>query len=73
MKIYYVSIESWGYDQYDGFVVVAKSAETAINFLQEEYPSDWRNVDWKSGYMVTEIKPNNYKKSTQILGSFNAG
>ena len=73
MKIYYVNIETFGYDQYDGFVVVAKSSEMAIDFLQEKYSSDWGDVDWKSGYMVTEIKPGNYKESTIILGSYNAG
>ena len=74
MKIYKITFKDYDYDQYDGFVVVAKTAKEAIGYLKEKYPpKDFEEVDWKSGYTIKEIKANNYKKINVILDSYNAG
>lgn len=76
MKIYLIKFNSNDYDQYDSFLLVAENEEECIKKLQEKYPakdSNWDQVDWASGYVITEIKPKDYKKTEIIIDSFNAG
>ena len=72
MKIYLFEFISYGYDEYIGFVVVAKDKEECIRHLKEDgnYGEEWQ---WNTGYKIKEIKASNYKKTTDILDSFNAG
>lgn len=70
MKIFLIKFNACDYDQYDGFVIVAKNRYQVIKRVKEESSSV---IDFKSGYVISEIKPEKYKKTTVILDSFNAG
>jgi len=71
MKIYLVKLNEWSWDEYDGFVVAAKSEDEAIAYIRERHSES--SVDWGSGYTVTEVKASGYDIPTEILCSFNAG
>jgi hypothetical protein len=74
MKIFKIVFTCYSYDQYDSFVVVAKTKEDVLPLIQSEYDCSLSGtVDVKSGYVIEEINPKKYKKSTVILESFNAG
>jgi len=76
MKLYLIELNECDYDQFAGFIIVAKSGREAIKYLKEEYPEDsgWNpNAEWSKGYKLKEIKPENYKKIKVLLASFNAG
>lgn len=74
MKIYKITFNEYSWDEYIAFVVVAKSEEEAIEYLKKEYPDGGcSQIQWKPGYKIEEIKSENYKEPTEILGSYNAG
>ena len=74
MKIYLITFNKCEYDQYDAFVVIARDEVKAINLIKEEYPDEkYPDVDWKAGYKIKEIKPEEFKERKIILESFNAG
>jgi len=74
MKIFLIIFNDYDCDQYDSFVVIAETRHKAIMFLKEKYPEeDYGTIIWKSGYKTKEIKSENYKKTTEIIGSYNAG
>ena len=70
MKLYLVEADWCDYDQYDSFVVWAKSQEEALRLVRaKDDPTTMNNFD--DNVKVTEIKKP--KESGIVLGSFNAG
>lgn len=70
MKLYLVEADWCGYDQYDSFVVWAKSPEEALSLVRaKDDPTTMNNFN--DNVEVTEIKKP--KESGIVLGSFNAG
>lgn len=70
MKLYLVEASWCGYDQYDSFVVWAKSPEEALSLVRaKDDPTTMNNFN--DNVKVTEIKKP--KESGIVLGSFNAG
>lgn len=70
MKLYLVEARWCDYDQYDSFVVWAKSPDEALRLVRaKDDPTTMNNFD--DNVKVTEIKKP--KESGIVLGSFNAG
>lgn len=70
MKLYLVEADWCDYDQYDSFVVWAKSPEEALSLVRtKDDPITMNNFN--DNVKVTEIKKP--KESGIVLGSFNAG
>lgn len=70
MKLYMVEADWCDYDQYDSFVVWAKSPDEALSLVRaKDDPTTMNNFD--DNVKVTEIKKP--KESGIVLGSFNAG
>ncbi len=70
MKLYLVEASWCDYDQYDSFVVWAKSPEEALSLVRaKDDPTTMNNFN--DNVKVTEIKKP--KESGIVLGSFNAG
>jgi hypothetical protein len=55
--------------------VAAKQKEDVIPFIQSKYDCSYPSgtIDVKSGYVIEELKPENYKQTIVVLESFNAG
>lgn len=76
MSIYLISFRQYGYDQYDGFVVVAADKEAAIRVIEDRYPPTdrWPSVDWTCGFEISLIGfAPTINMETILLSSFNAG
>lgn len=70
MKLYLVEADWCDYDQYDSFVVWAKSPDEALSQVRaKDDPTTMNNFN--DNVKVTEIKKP--KESGIVLGSFNAG
>lgn len=70
MKLYLVEADWCDYDQYDSFVVWAKSPEEALSLVRaKDDPTTMNNFN--DNVKVAEIKKP--KESGIVLGSFNAG
>lgn len=70
MKLYLVEADWCDYDQYDSFVVWAKSPDEALSLVRaKDDPTTMNNFN--DSVKVTEIKKP--KESGIVLGSFNAG
>ena len=70
MKLYLVEADWCDYDQYDSFVVWAKSPDEALRLVRaKDDPTTMNNFN--DNVKVTEIKKP--KESGIVLGSFNAG
>lgn len=70
MKLYLVEADWCDYDQYDSFVVWAKSPDEALSLVRaKDDPTTMNNFN--VNVKVTEIKKP--KESCIVLGSFNAG
>lgn len=70
MKLYLVEADWCDYDQYDSFVVWAKSPDEALSLIRaKDDPITMNNFN--DNVKVTEIKKP--KESGIVLGSFNAG
>nr|DAO35432.1 MAG TPA: hypothetical protein [Caudoviricetes sp.] len=70
MKLYLVEANWCDYDQYDSFVVWAKSPDEALSLVRaKDDPTTMNNFN--DNVKVTEIKKP--KESGIVLGSFNAG
>lgn len=70
MKLYLVEADWCDYDQYDSFVVWAKSPDAALSLVRaKDDPITMNNFN--DNVKVTEIKKP--KESGIVLGSFNAG
>lgn len=74
MKIWTVTTEANDYDTYDAFVVVAESAQAAVDMVWEMNGggriSAWNTVGPLEGLKATKVDRN---KAGIVLGSFNAG
>jgi hypothetical protein len=64
MKVYYVWSESWDYDEFDSFVVVAETAERAVDLVKDNFTENQGKL------YAEEVK---LKEEEVVLGSFNAG
>lgn len=76
MKIYLVTFNQCTYDQYDAFVVRAKSPAEVIKLLQEKHqPStSFPSVDWSGGYKIDTVGvASGAADASIILASYNAG
>ena len=77
MKIYKVyRTDRINWDEYDSFVVYAKSPKEALEILNNEYDPNHPYSDWPSHKTVKVkylgiAKPG--AKAGEILGSYNAG
>jgi len=76
MNIYQINRSDFTYDEYDGFVVVAKSDVEALNFINSKYnvgsyPA-FPDEGIKSVKLIGIAIPA-YKEITIIMSSFNAG
>ena len=71
MKIFLIEFNECDYDQYCGFVIVAKSRYEVVKIVKGYNISGV--IDWEAGYKIKELKPENYKKSVVILEDYNAG
>lgn len=70
MELYLVEADWFDYDQYDSFVVWAKSPDEALSLVRaKDDPTTMDNFN--DNVKVTEIKKP--KESGIVLGSFNAG
>lgn len=65
MELYEVKAADYDYDEYDAFIIWAKSPEEALTLAQEG------TANFDTGATVTEVKKP--KQSGILLGSFNAG
>lgn len=71
MKLYLVTANHYSYDEYDSFVVWAKSPEEAEKLAIAESGCSFIKSNFLKGCVVAEIeKP---KESGIVLGSYNAG
>ena len=70
MKLYLVEADWCDYDQYDSFVVWAKSPDQALSLVRAKGDPTTMN-NFNDNVKVTEIKKP--KESGIVLGSFNAG
>jgi hypothetical protein len=66
MKLYIVSTDSYGYDEYDSFVVSAKNKNEALK-MSSKLPGD------PGKWEVKLIGEYNKEKSEIVHSSFNAG
>lgn len=83
MKLYLVSrTDDWGYDDYDSFVVAAKSEENALeyhprgkDYLNEDDIKDRYYAGWtsKENLKIECIGESNNLVEKVIIYSFNAG
>jgi len=73
MNIYLVyRTDNVEYDEFDAFVVIAKSEDEAKSELLKNYGGKWAN--WTDKNKVKLIgTTDQYDKFTEILGSYNAG
>lgn len=75
-KIYLVTVEEHGYDEYDGMVVIANNEQEAIEMCKaEDYNSYWGCDGFvkKQGKITAKEIDLNTNNSQIILTSFNAG
>lgn len=72
MKLFRVDIEGIDYDQYDGFAVVAETAERAIE-LAKEYLLDSQLRAIEEGDQKITAEEVDINKEDVILTSFMAG
>jgi hypothetical protein len=69
MPLYKISRnDAVGYDEYDAFVVKAKSRKAAMELIWKEHPY---GNSWSNDVSFEILKPGD--KDEIILGSFNAG
>jgi len=71
MKLWNVEAEDYSYDEYDSFIVWAKTPEEAIEIAKAASTDCIGRTNFKNGATATEIKKP--RKSGVVLGSFNAG
>lgn len=66
MAVYHVKANNCGYDEYDGFIVVARDAKQALAFVLIEVGTE----NFMDDPTITEVDLTN---RGILLGSFNAG
>ena len=77
-KIFLVTVEEFGYDEYDSMVVIANNEQEAINLCKDEdyetATSGWGSDGFvKTQGKITATEIDLTKDSQVILKSFNAG
>ena len=76
MNIYLINRSDHGYDEYEGFVVVAESDVEALDFVNIKYNVGYYptfpDIGTKSVKLIGIASPA-YKEITVIISSFNAG
>lgn len=76
MNLYLVERSEHDYDEYDGFVVAAKSSKAALRYLEGMYNSkylycsSWPNEGKKTAKLIGTT--DKYTETTIVLESFNA-
>jgi len=71
VKIYLIEFNNCTWDQYKGFVVIAKDKKDVISLIESEYQRGCGAIDWNGGYKITEVIPKKRRKI--ILEDFHAG
>lgn len=71
MNIYHVDrVNACGYDEYDGFVVLAKDPHEALKMVTNEGAGEW---DINHVYFLGEYSGEKSYENNFILSSYNAG
>lgn len=65
MNVYYVWTDKWDWDEYDGFVVVAKDENSALEMVIGSF-NEWQ----RDSVNVEEV---DLTSEHMVLGSYNAG
>lgn len=76
MNIYLIKRSDWGYDEFNGFVMVANTEKEALEYLESTYNkrehyNEWPNNGEKTATLIGTT--DKYNELTIILSSFNAG
>ena len=76
MNIYKVTLDNWGMDEYDSFVVYANSSSSAASIVMAkvnpDYKQHWQHMESVELLGCTD-NCDLYPDTSIILGSFNAG
>ena len=70
MKIYYVYVEDWNYDDYDAIVVVAENEDRALEIANSNCYNHCYFKEHQGEIRVEEV---DLTKEHVVLESFNAG
>jgi len=76
MKIFLITVNEPDYDEFAGFVIVAKSKDRAIRYIKAGRGEGrfLNDINWREGYKIKEIKASDYhKRTTIILSDYKAG
>ena len=75
MKLYQVELDNVGYDTFDGCIVVADSEKEVFEYITSKDTKKDCSFFIEKGQniKITEIKLDEYKRTTILLASFNAG
>ena len=77
MKLYQVELDNVGYDTFDGCIIVADSEKEVFEYITAKDTNKDCSclffVEKDQNIKITEIKLNEYKRTTILLASFNAG
>lgn len=70
LNIYHLWIDSSGYEEYDGFVVISKDLESAKKLILSEYNNTGALYSWKKKEIHSEHIGTSFLKEQVILASF---
>lgn len=70
MKVYYVDVNDWDYDDYDAIVVVAENEDRAFEIAKNNYFGHCYFKEHQGEIHVEEV---DLTKEHVVLESFNAG
>lgn len=70
MKVYFVSVANWDYDDFDAIVVVARNKDRALEITNNNYCSHCYFKEHQGEIRIEEV---DLTKEHVVLESFNAG
>lgn len=80
MKLFKVILSPYGYDDYDGAVIIAESKEQVLELIENntwgyalDHEEDCYFINHGQDIEIIEIDINEIKKPTLLLSSYNAG
>ena len=75
MRLYQVELDNVGYDTFDGCIIVADSEKEVFEYITaKDTEKDYSFfIEKDQKIKITEIKLDEYKRTTILLASFNAG
>ena len=72
LKLWYIAIESYGYDSYDGHVIWASSEESAREFAAQQAADEGAEC-WRDPKQSACVEVKQPITAGILLSSFNAG